>query len=187
MKKRKRKYIKPRRRRLKTKHLFVARAKGSESENTICEKARAWKVEVSTKGHARHRLYFECSEEKWSKFYSEIKGLCFLEPSVKCPRRVRKRILANFRKTANYKFSPARERSVQLLERISSEVQAEEPKTDREQVSASVPASDSKPPDLTKVTWLSSIRKFASRVTKLAGHTVAWAKRNWWLRLVHNR
>jgi len=187
MKQRKRKYIRPRRRRIKTKHWFAARAKCSESENIIREKARAWNIEVSTRGHARHRLYFECAEEKWSKFYSKIKELCFVEPPVKCPRRVRKRILANLRKTANYKSSPARERSVQLLERINSEVRAEEPETDHQQVSASVPAADSKPPESTKVTWLSSIRKFASRIMKLAGHMHAWAKRNEQLRLAQNR
>ena len=98
--------IKLKRRRNTNDFLFTVKARDLACKQTIIEKVKkakdhGFKVR-ERKGRPSCRLYFACTEEKWRRFYRQIKNLCVVERAVTCPCPVwlRKTILKNLRATA---------------------------------------------------------------------------------------
>lgn len=179
------KSIKRKRKFSKTVPQFTVVASDFEGEGTIRQKAKNYKMRAFKKGRTQYWLYFQCSEKTWSKFSSEIKKHCSLEPPVKCPRRVRKSILNILHITAKCRFSPARERSLKILANLSVKHKAEKPQTEHQLNAATVPTLDNKPMDYVKSNVRSRILEYRSRVNKFIKRIFVLTKQSRYFRLAH--
>lgn len=101
---------------------FTVKALDSDCEQIITQKAKDHRINVFRKGHAKYRLYFICSQEKWHRFCRKIRNLCFIEPPVLSPAWLRKTMLRNLQETAACSFNPVRARkALGLLAAINAE------------------------------------------------------------------
>jgi hypothetical protein len=94
---------------------FRVRAKNNVSFEKIKKKAQLFGIKFYTKGKARQRLYFFCSEKVWSFFSLKIRKYCIFNSPVECPSWVKKRIVANLLKAATSSFSSQRRDRAQAI------------------------------------------------------------------------
>jgi hypothetical protein len=121
---------------------FTVVSRDLECEKAIRQKAEDRNIKVFTKGRAKNRLYFSCSQERWDQLYPQIKTLCFFEHPVSCPAHIRKTILQNLKSAADSKINLVlAEKAKALLGTINKK-----PDADTSQVqdySATTPAAPS--------------------------------------------
>lgn len=80
----------------------ITRTRGCEE--VIRQRAEEKNIEVFFKGHAKNRLYFRCSPERWIRFKKNISDLCFFELPVPLPNHIRRSIVKNLQKATINKF-----------------------------------------------------------------------------------
>jgi len=99
----------------KNKFEFTVVAKDSDCEEIIKHKANAYGLKFYQKGHARHRLYFKCKQEKWKNFLSKVKHLCLDDGPGLCPAWLQKSMLKNLHAIIRINIEPTRTKIAQNL------------------------------------------------------------------------
>lgn len=92
----------------KNKFEFTVVAKDSDCEEIIKHKARSHGLIVYQKGHARHRLYFKCAQDKWVHFHGKVKNLCLDDGPGRCPAWLQKSMLKNLHAIIRINIDPIR-------------------------------------------------------------------------------
>jgi len=113
-------------------------AKDCHCKDFITLKAIKHHLKIFTKGHTKNRLYFQCTEKKWQRFYRLIMDRCIVEPAVKCPKWLQKKILKNLHAAAHSRIDPVGAETAEKLmeavkrnvEKAASPVQSKTEKTD---------------------------------------------------------
>ena len=85
---------------------FCIVARDSDCLESVLRAAKSQKLRVSTKGHAQHRLYIECSEKIWNRFRPQVQHYIIDESPVHCPSWIRKQMWANLQAATANRVSP---------------------------------------------------------------------------------
>ena len=103
---------------------YTVVAKDCYCKDFITQKAIKHHLRIFTKGHAKKRLYFQCTEKRWHRFYRLIMDRCIIEPAVKCPKWLQKKILKNLHKATQNRIDSVRAKKAEkLLEAVKRDAQ----------------------------------------------------------------
>jgi hypothetical protein len=95
---------KKRTRRVSTTQQFCTIAKDSDCLESIQQAALHRKLRAFTKGHAKLRLYFDCSKKTWNRFQPQIQLYTLDDSPVDCPSWLSKRLRINLKAAAMNSF-----------------------------------------------------------------------------------
>ena len=103
---------------------FTVAAKDAEDLCQITQQALEHKLKPYRKGSATNRLYFQCTDQKWSRFHSVIEHLCVVDNAVHCPNRLRRRMVQHLRLASRSKINRI---GARIAKRMLDVIDAAEP------------------------------------------------------------